>query len=285
MPQTPKSLKENWQHAQALLAASELASARLDARFLLEFAGQCRYRDLLANDDNLLTEAQQQSFNQLIERRAAGEPLAYLLGHTDFRGLDLRVTPAVLIPRADTEVLVDLALEKISHTASPSVIDLGTGSGAVALCIAHERRDAIVSAVDLSEEALSIARHNADTHQLAVRFLAGSWFEPVHGEQFDLIVSNPPYIAEGDPHLSGDGLPFEPPMALSDGEAGGNGLACIRHIVAHAAAHLKPGGWLLFEHGYDQGEASRNLLAAAGFKDPFTQTDLAGTDRVSGGHF
>ncbi len=257
---------------------------RLDARLLLQYATGCTHTDILARPETPVISPAYDQFNEWVARRAHGEPLAYLVGESEFRGRVFQVSPDVLIPRPETEVLIDLALEKASHLAQARILDLGTGSGIVAISLALEISAARLVAVDLSAGALSIARTNAGRLGARVDFHHGSWFEPLAGEHFDLIVSNPPYIAEGDSHLSGDGLPFEPRMALSDGEAGGNGLACIRQIVAQAAAHLNPGGWLLFEHGYDQGEASRNLLAAAGFKDTFTKTDLAGTDRVSGGH-
>lgn len=223
-------------------------------------------------------------FAEWVERRAAGEPLAYLVGEAEFRGRVFQVSPSVLIPRPETEVLIDLALEKLQLMTAPAVVDLGTGSGIVAISLALECPAAAVSAVDLSPLALAVARNNAGRLGAPLAFHEGDWFAPLAGQCFDLIVSNPPYVAEGDPHLELNGLPHEPRMALTDGEPGGNGLACIRRIIADAAIHLKPGGWLLFEHGYDQGAASRNLLAAAGFKDAFTHPDLAGIDRVSGAH-
>lgn len=178
-------------------------------------------------------------------------------------------------------MLVELALARLARQpAGARLVDLGTGSGIVALSLALESPASVVSAVDLSPAALAVARNNAGRLGAAVTFYQGDWYAPLAGQRFALIVSNPPYIAAHDPHLQGDGLRFEPHMALTDAA---DGLACIRQIVAGAAAHLEPGGWLLFEHGYDQGEASRNLLRAAGFKDVFTQPDLAGTDRVSGG--
>jgi release factor glutamine methyltransferase len=187
----------------------------------------------------------------------------------------------VLIPRPETEVLIDLALEKLSDQAAPRVVDLGTGSGIVAISLALECPAARLAAVDLSEDAIMVAHNNAGRLGARVDFYRGDWFAPLAGQRFDLIVSNPPYVADGDPHLALNGLPFEPQMALTDGA---DGLNCIRQIVADAAAHLNPGGWLLFEHGYDQGEASRNLLTAAGFKAASTFPDLAGIDRVSGAH-
>jgi release factor glutamine methyltransferase len=257
---------------------------RLDARLLLQYATGCTHADLLARPETPVIGPAFAQFADWVARRAAGEPLAYLVGESEFRGRVFQVSPAVLIPRPETEVLLDLALERLAGRQSPDVVDLGTGSGIVAISLALECPEARLSAVDLSPGALAVARNNAGRLGATVDFHEGDWFAPLAGRQFDLIVSNPPYVAEGDPHLALNGLPHEPRLALTDQEPGGNGLACIRRIVADAAIHLKPGGWLLFEHGYDQGEASRNLLAAAGFKEPFTHPDLAGIDRVSGAH-
>ena len=257
---------------------------RLDARLLLQYATGCSHADLLARPEMPVIGPAGEQFVAWVERRAAGEPLAYLLGEAEFRGRVFQVSPAVLIPRPETEVLIELALEVLAGRAAADVVDLGTGSGIVAVSLALECPVATVSAVDLSPGALAVARNNAGRLGAKVDFHEGDWFAPLAGRRFDLIVSNPPYVAEGDPHLELNGLPHEPRVALTDQEAGGNGLACIRRIVADAAAHLNPGGWLLFEHGYNQGEASRNLLAAAGFKEAFTHPDLAGIARVSGAH-
>ena len=257
---------------------------RLDARLLLQYATGCSHADLLARPEMPVIGPAGEQFVAWVERRAAGEPLAYLLGEAEFRGRVFQVSPAVLIPRPETEVLIELALEVLAGRAAADVVDLGTGSGIVAVSLALECPVATVSAVDLSPGALAVARNNAGRLGAKVDFHEGDWFAPLAGRRFDLVVSNPPYVAEGDPHLELNGLPHEPRLALTDQEPGGNGLACIRRIVADAAAHLNPGGWLLFEHGYDQGEASRNLLAAAGFKEAFTHPDLAGIARVSGAH-
>lgn len=257
---------------------------RLDARLLLEHATGCSHTDLLARPETPVFGPAYEQFAEWVGRRAAGEPLAYLTGEAEFRGRVFQVSPAVLIPRPETEVLIDLALEKLRGLPAPKVVDLGTGSGIVAISLALECPQAAIATVDLSKEAISVARNNAGRLGAQVEFHEGDWFAPLAGRRFDLIVSNPPYVAEGDPHLELNGLPHEPRVALTDQEPGGNGLACIRRIVADAAAHLNPGGWLLFEHGYDQGEASRNLLAAAGFKEAFTHPDLAGIARVSGAH-
>jgi release factor glutamine methyltransferase len=266
------------------LAAARGQIDRLDARLLLQYASSCTHTDLLARPETPLIGPAYAQFNEWVARRAAGEPLAYLVGEAEFRGRVFQVSPAVLIPRPETEVLIELALEKLQGIAQPRILDLGTGSGIVAISLALACPQAEVCAVDLSPDALAIARNNAGRLGAPVDFRHSDWFSALAGERFDLIVSNPPYVAEGDPHLALNGLPFEPQMALSDGETGGNGLACIRQIVGEAAAHLQPNGWLLFEHGYDQGEASRNLLHSAGFQSPFTHPDLAGIDRVSGAH-
>ncbi|PKO35079.1 MAG: peptide chain release factor N(5)-glutamine methyltransferase [Betaproteobacteria bacterium HGW-Betaproteobacteria-7] len=265
---------------QALALARQRID-RLDARLLLQHASGCTHADLLAHPETPVSELAYAQFGEWVERRATGEPLAYLVGEAEFRGRVFQVTPAVLIPRPDTEVLVELALERLPRIAQPRVLDLGTGSGIVAISLALEWPAARVVAVDLSVAALQIAANNAGRLAADVDWRAGDWFQPVAGERFDLIVANPPYIAAGDPHLAGDGLPHEPQSALTDG---GDGLDCIRLIVAAAAAHLQPGGWLLLEHGHDQGAACRNLLTAAGFQEPFTHPDLAGSDRVSGAH-
>jgi len=264
------------------LAAARGQIDRLDARLLLQYATGCSHADLLARPETPLIAPACAQFIEWVARRAAGEPFAYLVGEAEFRGRLFQVTPAVLIPRPETGILIDLALAKLAGLAAPRVVDLGTGSGIVAISLALEYPAAAVAAVDLSPEALAVARNNAGRLAARLDFRQGDWFAPLAGERFDLVVANPPYVADGDPHLALNGLPFEPQMALTDGA---DGLDCIRRIVAGAAAHLNPGGWLLFEHGYDQGEASRNLLTAAGFKAASTFPDLAGIDRVSGAHF
>ena len=253
----------------------------LDARLLLEYATGCSHTDLRARPETPVFAPAYAQFAEWVARRAAGEPLAYLVGEAEFRGRVFQVSPAVLIPRPETEVLVELALEKLQSLEAPRVLDLGTGSGIVAISLALECPKARIATVDISFEAISVARNNAGRLGAAIEFRQSDWFAALAGETYDLIVSNPPYVAEGDPHLQLNGLPFEPRLALTDGA---DGLACIRNIIAGAAAHLTPGGWLLFEHGYDQGESSRNLLTAAGFKAAFTHPDLAGTDRVSGAY-
>ena len=222
-------------------------------------------------------------FDALMARRVAGEPLAYLLGSAFFAGLEFAVSPDVLIPRPETEVLVGEAQRLARNLDAPRIVDLGTGAGIVAIVLARLCPSAQVTAVDLSSAALASARANAARHGATIRFLHGDWYEPLGEERFDLIVSNPPYVADGDPHLRRDGLPFEPQIALTDGIAGGDGLACIRRIVAAAAEHLLPGGWLLIEHGYDQAVEVSILLSRAGFSEIGSWRDSAAIARVTGG--
>ncbi|MCL1558806.1 peptide chain release factor N(5)-glutamine methyltransferase [Xanthomonas nasturtii] len=220
-----------------------------------------------------------QAFESLVQRREAGEPVAYLTGSRGFWTLDLAVSPATLIPRADTELLVELALERFDSVPGRRAADLGTGSGAIALAIASERRQAQVIATDASAAALAMAQRNAHSHGLGnVDCRLGSWFAPLAAEAFDLIVSNPPYIAAHDPHLQQGDLRYEPASALASGS---DGLDDIRLIVADAPAHLLPGGWLLLEHGWDQGVAVAELLAARGFAAVATHQDLEQRDRVT----
>jgi release factor glutamine methyltransferase len=213
-------------------------------------------------------------FSGYVERRARGEPVAYILGRKEFYGLELAVNPAVLIPRPETELLVDLALER--HFSSG--VDLGTGSGAIALALKRERPAARVVAVESSAAALVVAKRNAAALNLEVEFRHGQWLAPLAGERFDLIVANPPYVAEGDPHLAD--LAFEPASALL---AGRDGLDAIREIASAAPSHLVPGGWILVEHGLGQHAAARDLLSARGLEDIATWPDLAGIPRVTGG--
>jgi release factor glutamine methyltransferase len=189
----------------------------------------------------------------------------------------------VLIPRPETELLVELAARRAEALERPGLVDLGTGSGIVAILLALRCPRAAVTAVEVSAAALGVARANAARHGVRVRFLEGDWYASLGGERFELIVSNPPYVAAGDPHLGRNGLPFEPRRALTDGVEGGDGLACVRRVVAGASRHLYPGGWLLVEHGYDQAHEVRALLRAAGFGEVASWRDEAGIERVSGG--
>ena len=256
---------------------------RSDARQLLQHAVGCNHADLIAHPERELSAEQLAQYEALVARRAAGEPLAYLLGSAFFCGLEFAVSPAVLIPRADTEVLVDEACRRARAWRAPRIVDLGTGSGIVAIMLALRLPKALVTAVDLSSAALAVARANAQRHGANVRFLEGDWYQPLGAERFDLIAANPPYVADGDPHLAQDGLPFEPQTALTDGVAGGDGMACIDAIVAGARDHLLPGGWLLIEHGYDQAVKVRESIAAAGFCDVASWRDESSIARVSGG--
>ena len=265
-------------------AARLLARARdlidpADAALLLAHALGKPRSWLFAHADDVLGEADLARFDGLLARRVAGEPVAYLTGARGFWTLDLAVTPATLIPRPETELLVELALARLPVDAPLRVADLGTGSGAIALSLAKERPRARVVATDASPEALEVARGNTVRNGIGnVAFRLGSWLQPLDGECFALIASNPPYIADGDPHLSQGDLRFEPAMALS---CGPDGLDAIRIIVRDAPACLHSGGWLLLEHGWDQGEAVRALLVEAGFVDVGTERDLEGRDRVT----
>ena len=256
---------------------------RQEARRLLEHVSGCTHADLIADPARPMSETQAVRFDRLVARRVAGEPLAYLLGTAWFAGLEFVVTPDVLIPRPESEVLVDRGVDSVKGCSAPRIVDLGTGSGIIAILLAKRLPGALVTATDLSPGALAVARTNAERHAAPLRFLQGDWLSPLAGERFDLIVANPPYIAVGDPHLGQNGLPCEPPGALSDGEPGGDGTACLRKIVAGAGGHLSRGGWLLMEHGYDQAVKVRAMLAAAGFSGVLSWRDEAGIERVSGG--
>lgn len=236
---------------------------------------------LLAHDTDPLTPETAAAYEVLVRRRLAGEPMAYLVGRREFMGRLFRVTPDVLIPRPDTEVLVETALECLAGMAAPAVLDLGAGSGAIAISIALARRDARVMAGDVSAAALAVAAANAWELAASVRWVQGDWYDAVPaGEGFDLIVSNPPYVACGDPHLGQGDVRFEPRGALTDGA---DGLQHLRRIVAGAHRHMKAGGALWVEHGWDQAQAVRGLLAVAGFDDVHSRRDLAGIERISGG--
>ena len=265
--------------AARLLAQARAAIDVVDAEHLLLHVLARPRSWLFAHADDAVTATEAAAFRALVERRAQGEPVAYLTGTQGFWSLELAVTPATLIPRPETERLVELALERLPAGVAVRVADLGTGSGAIALAIARERPQAQVIATDASAAALEVARANAERNRVRnVQFRQGDWLVPLAGERFDLIASNPPYIADGDPHLSAGDLRFEPPTALS---SGADGLDAIRSIVRDAPAHLAPAGWLLLEHGWDQGEAVRALMAAAGFVEVGTEPDLEGRDRVS----
>jgi release factor glutamine methyltransferase len=263
----------------AALAAARQTIPMSEARLLLRHVLGCTAAWLEAHRDDEIAAARAATIAALVARRAAGEPVAYLLGFREFYGRDFAVSSAVLIPRPETELLVDLAKAALAGVPAPSVLDLGTGSGCVAVTLALELPDARITALDVSPAALAVASGNADRLGARVRFIESDWFAALGDERFDLIVGNPPYIAEGDPHLSEGDLRFEPAAAL---HCGADGLSAIRRIVADAATRLMPGGRLYFEHGYDQAEAVAGLLQAAGYVDPEQHRDLAGIVRVSG---
>lgn len=267
--------------AEGLKALFHRAEARREAAMLLGAVLGKSDAWLLAHADDEVDAPSAAAFQSLVERRVGGEPIAYLTGTRGFHDIALRVTPSVLIPRAETEVLVDLALARMPAGADCALADLGTGSGAIALAVAKARPRARVVATDVSADALDVARDNAQRLGIGnVEFRQGVWCAPLAGEVFDLVVSNPPYVAAGDPHLHEGDLRFEPALALSPGT---DGLSAIRTIASQAKAHLSAGGWLLFEHGVDQGAAVRGVLAGRGYQEVFTERDLEDRERVSGG--
>jgi release factor glutamine methyltransferase len=270
--------------AEALAGAAATLDgpdARADAEILLAHVLSRPRSWLYAHADEAVPAEAASQYASLLRRRAAGEPAAYLTGRREFWSLELEVSPATLVPRPETELLVELALARLPAETSPRVIDLGTGSGAIALAIACERPRAHVTAVDASAPALAIAQRNATRLGLErVRFLRSDWFSAVRDERFEMVLANPPYLANEDPHLLEDSLPFEPAMALTSGS---DGLDALRAICAGAPAQLQPRGWLLLEHGLAQGESARALLELAGFTQAQTWRDLEGRERVSGG--
>ena len=268
---------------QTLASLQTRGLDRLDAQLLLLHLLDKPVQQrgwLLSHDDAPLPPTLATDLEALLQRRLAGEPLAYLTGHKEFFGLDLQVDAHVLVPRPDTETLVNWALELLA--GQQRVLDLGTGSGAIALALKASQPTLNVQATDFSAAALAVAQANAQRLNLDVSFHQGSWFTalPERDARFDCIVSNPPYIAERDPHLAA--LQFEPAQALTSGP---DGLDDLRQISSQANKHLAPGGWLLLEHGYDQAQAARNLLTAAGFVQVQSRCDLAGIERCSGGQF
>ncbi|HUJ00751.1 MAG TPA: peptide chain release factor N(5)-glutamine methyltransferase [Usitatibacter sp.] len=269
---------------------------RVDAQVLMAHALDVNRGWIAANPMHMLTETEDARIDMLVALRALGQPVAYLVGAREFYGRDFEVGPAVLIPRPETETLVEAALDFLRHPGAafprgawseggdpPTVLDLGTGSGAIAVTLACERPDLRIVATDASRAALEVARGNARAHRCEhrVELVHGSWYAAVPGRRFDLVVANPPYVAAGDAHLAQGDLRFEPGSALTDGSA--DGLDSIRAIVAGASGHLRPGGALLFEHGYDQSGPAARLLEEAGFEDRVSIPDLAGIPRVAGG--
>ncbi|MDP5009530.1 MAG: peptide chain release factor N(5)-glutamine methyltransferase, partial [Glaciimonas sp.] len=263
----------------------------LENRILLMHALQLTRTQLITQDQRTLDAQQTQQLSALFQRRLQGEPIAYIVGEREFFGLMFSVTPDVLIPRPDTELLVELALQHFPSGANTnakhlSLLDLGTGSGAIAIAIAHSRPDVAITAVDVSPAALAVTQRNAQRHlstsastSAAFCTLQSNWYAALTGQCFDIIVSNPPYIVDGDQHLSQGDLRFEPRDALTDHA---DGLSALRRIIAGAELHLKAGGWLLMEHGYDQAPAVRDLLRMQKFEHVQSWRDLAGIERVSG---
>ena len=257
----------------------ELPLDPLENRILLCHALGISRVGLITQSERELGADEAARLAALVQRRLDGEPIAYIVGQREFFGLPFQVSPAVLIPRPDTELIVELTLERLP--ARGRLLDMGTGSGAIAVAVAHTRPDAQVSALDVSDDALAVARANADANSARVRFLRSDWFAALGDEEvFDVVASNPPYIASGDEHLAQGDLRFEPVDALTDHA---DGLSDLRTIIAGAARHLVAGGWLLLEHGYDQAAAVRTLLAEAGYLEAQSWRDLAGIERVSGG--
>jgi release factor glutamine methyltransferase len=273
--------------AAALAAARARGIASLDAQLLLARALATTRTTLIAHDERLLTAGEDARWSAWLERRLAGEPLAYLLGEKEFHGLRLEVGAGVLVPRPETELLVDWAAERVPSPsprdglavdAPMRIADLGTGSGAIALALKQLRPRAEVLGSDASAAALAVARRNAARLGLAIEWIESSWWDGLQGRRFDVVVANPPYIAAGDPHLHA--LRHEPIVALTPG---GDGLDALRTIIAGAPTRLDAGGWLLLEHGFDQAVAVRDLLRAAGFASLETRRDLSGLERATGG--
>ena len=263
-----------------LLAGSALPAT--EARILLAHALRVERSWIIAHGRDPVADAQGRAAGALFARRRQGEPIAYITGEREFYGLCLNVNPSVLIPRPETELVVEQVLALIAGSTTPKVLDLGTGSGAIAVSIAHARPDARVCASDASAEALAVASRNASRHEVAVRFVQGDWFMALAEERFDVIASNPPYVADADPHLAQGDLRFEPAAALRGGP---EGMDCIRRIAAGARAHLAPGGWLVFEHGYEQGPVCERLLVGLGYTGVADARDLSGLPRICKGQF
>jgi len=276
------NVRSTWVAAQQRLIqqlALDANDAKFEAQLLLQNALKVNRAWLLAHEHDILQDKSAADFSALLARRLLGEPVAYILGYREFYGLNLSVSPDTLIPRPDTETLVEAALDKTPTDTNCTILDLGTGTGAVALAIAQHRPHAQVTAVDASPGALRIAEYNAQQLGLAhVRFSLSDWFAAVEGERFNLIVSNPPYIEQDDTHLTQGDLRFEPLSALA---SGADGLDDIREIIAHSLVHLLPQGWLMLEHGYNQAHLVADLMAQSGLVDIATIKDLGANDRVT----
>lgn len=268
---------------QRRLAAAGIAEPQLEAALLLADALGKPRAFLIAYPELPLAPAALTGFEERLQRRCGGEPIAYIRGRQAFWSLELQVSPATLIPRPETELLVEIALATLPADPPLRVADLGTGCGAIALALAGERPHWHITAIDASEQALAVAEINRDRLRMTqVELRLGSWLRHCPGERFHAILSNPPYVGSADPHLNRGDLRFEPQGALTSGPTG---LEAIRDIVRQAPAHLRAGGWLWLEHGWEQGAAVRALLAAAGFTEPRTWQDLSGQDRVSGARY
>jgi len=283
MPPMSSTIRQLLTEAQRQLAAAlelPLTDARVDAQILMRRAlGNVSRAQLIAYDNAAPALVQADVFSALLQRRLRGEPIAYILGEREFYGLNLTVTPDVLIPRPDTETLVEAALARIPQSKPCRVLDLGTGSGAIAIAIAAQCPQAHVMGIDRSVGAVQVASENARRLQIGnIEFKVSDWFSAVGDAQFDMIVSNPPYIAAGDPHLSQGDLRFEPPTALA---SGADGLEDIRHLASEAPQYLASGGWLMLEHGYDQAARVAQLLVGAGLAEVASVADLSGIMRVT----
>lgn len=282
------TLQSTLQPAIAGIAEAAPLDVLREAEALVLCALELPRSTLYADPDRLLSPSEQQRIEAWVVRRARGEPLAYLSGEREFWSLTFEVSPAVLVPRPETELLVERALRagdalETAGLALPSVLDLGTGSGAIAIAIAHERPDWRVSAIERSVAALAIARRNAARHAVPqIEWLEGSWFTPVPGRRFHVLVSNPPYVAGDDPLLGGDSLRHEPREALTPGD---DALADLTHLIDNAPTHLEPGGTLLLEHGATQGAVLRQKLVARGFAHVVSHPDLSGHERVTEGRW
>lgn len=265
--------------AQRLQASS--SSARIDAEVLLCHALDCHTAHLAAWPEKNLSVEQSRQFDQLISRRESGTPIAYLTGQREFWSLALDVSPATLIPRPETETLVEFVLKQFENQKVMQLVDLGTGSGAIALAIASERPEWKITATDISKEALAVAQKNAEKHHIRnVEFSISHWFDALENQSFDIIVSNPPYVAEADPHLSTGDIRFEPPHSLVSGRSG---MDDIEVITAAAPQYLKADGWLVLEHGYDQKQQVFDCLKKAGFRTIIQKSDLSNLPRMTAG--
>jgi release factor glutamine methyltransferase len=277
-----KTVRQTLVEAQTLLAKQlnlDPSEARVDAQLLLQTTLKVNRAWLISHENDALQASNHADFQALLSRRLQGEPIAHILGQREFYGLDLLVTPDTLIPRPDTETLVEAALVKIQSNVRYAVLDLGTGTGAIALAIAKNRPLANVMAVDASEAALKIAKKNAQNLAIPnVKFILSHWFDELTGEKFDVIVSNPPYIEQDDVHLAQGDLRFEPISALASGV---DGLNDIRHIIDNCLIYLNPQGWLMLEHGYNQAASVADLMAHAGLTNIETIKDLGGNNRVT----